>query len=168
MVPQETKQEVTTTKHNGLQMRWQVAATLVASSIPDDDPKHRAKISRLKMDADHKLDDVCTPAQPITLDIVAFIAHGAELMSDDGEVKQVIRIVLRDASDLTYSTCSDAFMNSFAPLANDLGKGAWSPPLRLIVKKCKSRNNPGHYLVCCEDDGETPTQATITDKKKKN
>lgn len=145
-------------------LRWQVAAQLVATSVSDDDPQKRAKVSKLKLTADKQLIDIAGAELPV----VEFVAHAVELANaETGEVKEAIRIVLLLADGTTVSTCSEPFMNSFAQLANQMGKGPWEPPLRLATKAVRSKKNPGAYLECWEAFDPEPAKAKVIDPKRK-
>jgi hypothetical protein len=151
-------------KDGSLTLRWQVAAELVATNIPVSDKHRRAKISQMKLQADQQLTDIAGAV----LTVESFIAHGVTLTDPvTGEIREAIRIVLRLDDGSTVSTCSEPFMRSFAPLAQDFGPGDWEPPLKIVTKKIKGKVQ-GHYLVCHEYYEEAPKKATVKQSGKRD
>ena len=132
-------QAMATETHDGVMARWTNASKAVRTSIDPKQPRGRAMISKCMAAADKKIRNAVGDVH----DIVDYFAHVVELADvQTGEVGMRIRLVLVKANGQTISTFSKACIEAFGFLAQFMGPGPWSPPMRIMIREQPGSN--GH------------------------
>lgn len=104
------------------------------STFPEGE---RAKVVALMQGKAEQLADYV--GQDISVQDI--LAHTVETITEDGEVKALLRIVLAGPDGKAYQTTSEGIRNSIRLLARFYGRPPWKDGLMVKVEAVKTRRN---------------------------
>lgn len=111
--------------------RWTESAEAVATSIDCTNEAGQVLLSKCMSTADLKT----RSAVGQTLAVVGYVAHVAEVTSEDGEVLRKIRAIILLDDGRTLSTMSKPCLRVIGRIAKMRGPGPWTPPAYVTVSE---------------------------------
>lgn len=108
----------------------------VYSSIKDDGSREaKVKIYNAMNEATGRLSDQVN----IVLEVSDLVAFPVEIVSEEGEIIEAMRMIFVTASGETYASVATGVFSSIQKLIATVGPAPWTPPLKITPVKQRTR-----------------------------